>query len=196
VLVAVVAAGLSVAALPASPADKEPRIRAMRAVADSYVTESNRLANFGGAARLLVDGSPLSRAYVRFRTKYLHGDDVKQVNLLVFSRRASRRGFRVRLVTGRWLERGITYENAPRLSTRFVASGPVRAKVWKAVDVTPLVDREHQEVSFALTTVAASGLELASRESGLTGPRVVVELETANGGGGPGPDLPDVPPER
>jgi hypothetical protein len=192
----VLAAGLSVAALPASPADKEPRIHALRAVADSYVTESNRIANFGRAGGLRVDGSPLSRAYVRFRTKYLHGDNVKQVNLLVFSRSGSRRGFRVRLVTARWLEREITYENAPRLSTRFIASGPIRAKVWKAVDVTPLVDREHQEVSFALTTVAPGGFELASRESGLTGPRVVVELEKANGVGGLGPGLPNVPPER
>jgi hypothetical protein len=181
----VLAAGLSVAALPASPADKEPRFRAMRAVADSYVTESNNTANFGGARRLRVDGSPVSRAYVRFRTRYLHGEDVKQVNLLVFSRSGSRRGFRVRLVTARWREHEITYENAPRLSRRFIASGPIRAKVWNAVDVTPLVDREHEEVSFALTTVAPGGLELASRESGLTGPRVVVELANQ-----------DVPPER
>lgn len=188
------AAGLSLAALPASPADKEPRIRAMRAVADSYITESHRIANFGRATGLRVDGSPLSHAFIRFRTRYLYRDDVKQVNLLVFSRTGSRQGFRVRLVTARWREHEITYENAPRLSTRFVASGPIRAKVWKALDVTPLIDREHQQVSFALTTVAPGGLELASRETGLTGPRVVVELE--NGGGGPGPDLLDVPPER
>jgi hypothetical protein len=191
----VVVAGLTVAAVPASPADKQPRIRAMRAVADSYVTDSNRVANFGQTRHLRVDGLPLSRAYLRFQTKYLHRDDVKQVNLLVFSRSASRRGFRVRLVTTRWGEREITYENAPRLSTRFVASGPIRAKAWKAVDVTPLVDQQHQEVSFALTTAAPGGVELASRESGLTGPRIVVELENQDTGG-PGPDLPVVPLER
>jgi hypothetical protein len=192
----VLAAGLSVAALPAYPTHKQPRIRAMRAVADSYVTEANRVANFGRARGLRVDASPLTRAYLRFRTKYLYRDDVKQVNLLVFSRTGLRRGFRVRVVSSRWRERGITYENAPYLPTRFVASGPILARVWKAVDVTPLVDTEDEEVSFALTTVALDGLELASRESGLTAPRLVVELKDEEGGGGSEASLPAVPPER
>jgi hypothetical protein len=196
-LVAVLAAGVSVAALPASSSDKQPRIRAIRPVADSYVTELDRVANFGLERALRVDAAPLMRSYLRFRTKYLDRDDVKQVNLLVFSRSAVRRGFRVRVVSSRWRERDITYENAPHLPPRFVASGPIRPRAWKAVDVTPLVVTPHDEVSFALTTIAQVGLELASRESGPTAPRLVVELGNEDKNRSRRElDLPAVPPER
>jgi hypothetical protein len=168
----------------------------MRPVADSYVTELDRVANFGLERGLRVDAAPLTRSYLRFRTKYLDRDDVKQVNLLVFSRSAVRRGFRVRVVSSRWRERDITYENAPHLPPRFVASGPIRPRVWKAVDVTPLVVTAGDQVSFALTTIAPVGLELASRESGLTAPRLVIELENERENGSlRRPDLPEVPPE-
>lgn len=190
------AAGLGIAALPSSSNDRQSEIRAVRPVADSYVTESNRVANFGQAHSLRVDAAPLTRAYLRFRTKYLYRDHVKQVNLLVFSRTGLRRGFRVRVVSPRWRERDITFENAPRLPARYVASGRIRARVWKAVDVTPLVDTQDEEVSFALTTIALDGLELASRESGLTSPRLVVELQDDGKRGGSGSDLPAVPPKR
>lgn len=191
------AAGFSVAALPASSSDKQPRIRAVRPVADSYVTERDRVANFGRERGLRVDSVPLTRSYLRFRTKYLDRDDVKQVNLLVFSRSAVRRGFRVRVVSARWRERDITYENAPDLPLRFIASGPIRQRVWKAVDVTPLVKRQDEDVSFALSTIAQVGLELASRESGMTAPRLVVELENEEEDDSRRElDLPAVPPER
>jgi hypothetical protein len=56
-----------------------------------------------------------------------------------------------------------------------MSSGPLRARAWKAVDVTSLVTGETGEVSLALTTVAPAGILFASRESGLKGPRLVVE---------------------
>jgi hypothetical protein len=193
----VLSAAVSVAALPASSSDKQPRIRAIRPVADSYVTDLDRVANFGLERVLRVDAAPLTRSYLRFQTKYLRRNDVKQVNLLVFSRSAVWRGFRVRVVSSRWREREITYENAPHLPPRFVASGPIRPRVWKAVDVTPLVVTEDDEISFALTTIAPIGLELASRESGLTAPRLVVELQNDEDKGSRRDfDFPAVPPER
>jgi hypothetical protein len=48
-----------------------------------------------------------------------------------------------------------------------------------------------------LTTISPVGLELASRESGLTAPRLVVELENEEENDARrGADLPAVPPER
>ena len=179
-LLAVLAAVVSVGA--ARPPGKEPKFRAVRAVADAYVSEASSRANFGQGTNLRLDSSPLARAFVRFRTKYLYRGDVRQVNLLVYSRTGTRRGFRVRLVTAAWRESRITYDNAPRVSDRFVASGPIRPRSWKAVDVTPLVDYDDSAVSFALTTLARNGLELASRETGLTGPRLVIELEAESDG--------------
>jgi hypothetical protein len=178
----VLAGAVGVAAVPAGPPTKEPRFRAVRAVADAYVAESSSHTNFGYGTSLRLDASPLARAFVLFRTKYLYRGDVRQVNLLVYSRSGTRLGFRVRLVTAPWRESRITFANAPRMSSRFIASGPIRRRSWKAVDVTPLVDYDDAEVSFALTTLAPNGLELASRETGLTGPRLVIELESEDDG--------------
>ena len=79
------------------------------------------------------------------------------------------------LLRGRWSERKVTFANAPMLSPEFVASGPIRAKAWKAVDVTSLITGEEHSLSLVLTTPSLDGAEFASRESGLHGPRLVVE---------------------
>ena len=86
-------------------------------------------------------------------------------------------GYQVRLATDTWRERRITFGNAPRVSPRYVSSGRLRARAWKAVDITSLVGENDDEVNLALTTVAPAGIVFASRESGMTGPRLVVERD-------------------
>jgi hypothetical protein len=114
------------------------------------------------------------RTYVRFNVDVSSGD-VQHVSLLLYSRKRSRMGYRVRLVRSDWREGRITYENAPRLAPTFVASGPVRTRAWKAVDVTSLVSGAQDSVSFVLTTASPRGAVFSSRETGLHGPRLVVE---------------------
>lgn len=109
----------------------------------------------------------------------LSSEDVQRVNLLLYSRTRSRVGYQVRLISEHWRERGITFANAPGLPPDFVASGPVRPHAWKVVDVTALVIGEEKGVSFALTTFSRKGAEFASRETGLHGPRLVVERQRA-----------------
>jgi hypothetical protein len=176
VAVALVAAGVSVAALPAMTTGRPPKITAVHAKADAYVTAATRDSNFGRTRRLSVDGRPLTRTYLRFDLNRVNGE-VKRVNLMIYAHSTSRLGYQVRLATRAWYERRITFENAPRPSTRFVSSGRLVVGAWKAVDVTPLVSFEEDEVSFVLTTVAARTIVVASRESGLYGPRLVVEYE-------------------
>jgi hypothetical protein len=166
-----------VAAIPSVGASREPRITAVRAKADAHVTAATRTANFGGVRRLTVDGKPVARSYVRFEVQDRSGN-LRRINLLLYTHTRSRVGYQVRLVTRRWTERRITYENAPRVSNRFVSSGPVRAGAWKAVDVTSLVGGDLDgRVSFALTTAGTRAIEVASRETGLRGPRLVIERE-------------------
>ncbi len=172
---ALVLAGLTVQALPGAGFDRGPKIRAVRAKADAFVSESDRTKNFGRMRDLLVDASPRVRTYVRFNVD-LSSDQIQHVSLLLYSRSRSRIGYQIRLVNGGWRERQINYANAPPLSARYVASGSVRARAWKAVDVTLLVAGENG-VSFALTTPSANGAEFASRETGLHGPRLVVETQ-------------------
>jgi len=153
---------------------RRPRINAVRARADAFVSAERRVKNFGKARALLVDSSPERRAYLRFDAD-LHSGDVKHVSLLVYSRRASAAGYEIRLVESPWTERKINYANAPQLSSDFVISGRLRAKSWKAVDVTSLISYDERTISFALTTRSHRTLELASREAGKQGPRLVVE---------------------
>jgi hypothetical protein len=173
-LVALVAAGLSVQAIPGAGLDREPRIRAVRPKADAFVSAAYQRQNFGNARHLKVDSSPRFRSYVTFNVD-VSSDDVEHVSLLLYSRTASRLGYRVRLVDERWRERRITFANAPEMSPDFMMSGPVRARSWKAVDVTWLVADTEKRVNLALTTASPKGAEFASRETGLRGPRLVVE---------------------
>jgi hypothetical protein len=175
-LCALFAAGLSVQTLLGAGLDRGPRIRAMRPKADAYVSAANRTQNFGRSRELKVDFSPTMRAYVLFDVD-LRSLDVQQVSLLLYSRTRSRAGYQVRLVVDPWRERRITFANAPVLSADFVASGPLQARAWKAVDVTSFVSGDERSISFALTTVSPKGVEFASRETGLHGPRLVVESQ-------------------
>jgi hypothetical protein len=173
----VVAAAISVDALPGAGFDRAPRIRAVRAKADAFVSGANMNRNFGAATDLRVDASPTFRAFVRFNVDVRSGN-VQRVSLLLYSRSRSRRGYQVRLVEEPWLERRITFLNAPALSPMFILSGPLKARSWKAVDLTPIVEEAsggEDYVSFALTTRSQNAVELASRETGLHGPRLVVE---------------------
>lgn len=154
---------------------------------------SAQKANYGKQRSLTVDARPLTRAYLRFNIDLKRGK-VSRVNLLLYSRTRSRLGYQVRLVTEYWRERRITYGNAPRVSPRFVSSGPLRARTWKAVDITSLVEDEDDGVNLALTTVAPAGIVFASRESGLTGPRLVVERDDDGSGKGKNPITEPPPP--
>ena len=167
-------AGLAVQALPGAGFDRGPRIRAFRAKADAFVSEASRRTNFGRVRVLRVDASPMIRTYVRFDVD-LRNEDVRHVSLLLWSRTRLRRGYQVRLAEGRWSERRVTFANAPMFSPEFVASGRVRARNWKAVDITSLITGEEHSLSLVLTTPSLDGAEFASRESGLHGPRLVVE---------------------
>jgi hypothetical protein len=173
-LIALGAAGASVAAIPIVNSGREPKITALRATGDAHVSAVTATANFGGLRRLTVDGRPVMRAYVRFLIPE-EIDEVKRINLLVYTHTQSRLGFRVRLATRRWNERRITWANAPRASNRFVSSGPLQARRWNAVDVTTLVGSAEGYIGFVLTTPATRAITLSSRESGLTGPRLVIE---------------------
>jgi hypothetical protein len=173
----VLLAGVSVDASPSADFDRKPPIRAVRAKADAFVSGANMNKNFGSARELRVDASPTCRAFVRFNVDVRSGD-VERVSLLLYSRSRSRRGYQVRLVEEPWRERKITFLNAPSLSPSFIRSGPLKARSWKAVDVTSIVEEAsggEDSVSFALTTRSPNALELASRETGLHGPRLVVE---------------------
>lgn len=165
------------AATGAAPAATGPRsaIRAFKPVADAYVSSAQPRGNFGRMRILRVDGAPEETAYLRFRLRKVSGR-ITSVTLLLHPTTATRASFAVRRVPeDEWRERQLTYRNAPRPSSRYTSSKPVRRGVWSAIDVTPFVDNESGDVSLAITTRAARGLSFGSRESS-HGPRLVVRF--------------------
>jgi hypothetical protein len=191
-LAALLVAGLAAQSLSAARLDRGPRIRAVRAKADAFVSGAKPATNYGRVAELRVDAAPRVRAYMRFDVNVKSGD-VQHVSVLLWSRTRSHAGYQVRLVEDTWREKQITFENAPPLSLDYVSSGPLKAGAWKAVDITMLTDEtsgDDDYVSLALTTPSSKGLHFASREAGLHGPRLVVERGGRDGSPPTGPTGP------
>ena len=115
------------------------------------------------------------RTYVLFHVD-LRSGDVMQINLLLYSRTGSRSAIRCGSSTSASGSAASRSPNAPQLSTHFVTSGPLRANAWKQSTSRP-VDDSQRYVGFALTTASPKGVEFASRETGLHGPRLIVERE-------------------
>jgi hypothetical protein len=168
----VVLGGAAVSSGSAPAADRQGRATTVSAAADAYVSASARRGNFGRSRSLLVRGRPAARTYLRFDLSGVDGG-VTRATLRVFARARSARGFRVRRTGSAWSERKITYANAPRPASAVAASGSV-AQGWKSIDVTSAVVGGTS--SFALTAAGRAGVRLASRESGATRPRLVLEL--------------------
>jgi hypothetical protein len=172
---------LALAAASSATAGPEQKpstqIRAFSPEADTYVSAAQPQRNFGRLHALRADGSPLTTAYLRFRVKKLRGE-IAGVTLLLHAQAGASTSYQVRRVReNEWREIRLTYENAPRLSLRYASSKPVRRGAWSAVDVTPMVARDDDLVSLAVTTKSARGFVFESRES-KHGPRLVVRTDT------------------
>ena len=98
-----------------------PKISAVRAYADAHVSVSAQNANYGKQRGLTVDARPMTRAYLRFGIDLEKGTSC--ASTCFYSRTRSQLGYQVRLATESWRERRITFENAPRVSPRYVSSG-------------------------------------------------------------------------
>ena len=150
-------------------------LRAFRPEADTYVSAA-RPKNYGRARSLRAAGAPRQTVFIRFRIDELKGS-ITSVTLLLHAQAKTRTSYQVRRVyEDKWRERGLTFENAPRLSLRYVSSKPVRRGIWSAVDVTSFVTDDTGRVSLAVTTRSPLGVVFESRESD-QGPRLVIRTK-------------------
>jgi phosphatidylinositol-3-phosphatase len=146
--------------------------------ADAYVTAASPKANFGSAAALSVAASPDTRSYLRFSVQGLVGA-VRQATLRLYASSGSNAGVDVRTVAdSTWGEKGITYSNAPAVSSVTAgSSGAVSAGVWLSIDVTALV-RTNGVLSLAITSKSTL-VAFGSRESA-NKPQLVVDMSAAD----------------
>jgi len=141
------------------------KIRGLKPEADTYVSAAQPDRNFGLARILRADGSPHTKAYLRFRHSILSREVVSAI-LLVHVRAGDRAGFQVRRVPRNdWREDRLTYATAPRPSLRYASSSPVRGGHWSAIDVTPFLAAGDDTVTLAITTRSPLGIVFHSRES-------------------------------
>lgn len=145
-------------------------------VADAYVDESRARTDFGTSNSLRVDASPVVNSYLRFTVQGLGLRSISQVHLLVYAYSASFKGIDVKAVADNtWAEKTITASNAPALGSTLDTSLAVTTRTWVTFDVTSYVTGEGT-FSFGLSTSGKTAISLASRESVVYTPRLVVDL--------------------
>jgi hypothetical protein len=143
-------------------------------VADSYVRADRAGTNYGSAKTLVVDGSPVANAYLRFDVKVPAGDSVTRATLRLFTTESSGSGLTVHGVgSSTWGEKTITYATAPGIGARVAASCSYRANAYVSVDVTSLVHGSGP-VSVAVKRSSSTSNAYLSREAKSNRPQLVV----------------------
>jgi hypothetical protein len=168
-----------VGALLAGPVSARAATYTFTPVADSNTSAATTNTNYGTSTRLVADGSPVSRAYLRFQLQGMTGT-VTQATLRVLARSSSSSpGVDLRAVSiNTWGETTITYNNAPAVGGTVFVSGALVSGQWLSLDATALV-KGNAPVSMALTTTNATARAFSSREDGTSDPQLVVSTTTA-----------------
>jgi hypothetical protein len=136
--------------------------------ADTYIRADRPAKNFGTAARLAADSSPVLNALVRFDVSGVGGGSVDSARLRVYTVDGSDRGGDVyRTADDSWNESTVTWSNAPAaLPTPLASLGRVVKSSWYEVDVTAVVHGDGP-VSFRVVGTSADSAAYASREAGV-----------------------------
>lgn len=144
-------------------------------IVDAYVNESYPDSNFGSRISIRVDGSPVLHSYIRFNIQNLAGT-LLRASLRVYANSDGHSGYKVwGVADNSWKESTITYSNAPKMSGAMTgASGTFTKNSWISVDITPLVTGNGL-LTLGLTTDGPTQINLASRESGVNAPQLVIE---------------------
>jgi hypothetical protein len=141
--------------------------------ADGYVSTAHPDSSYGTKPTLRVDATPKIRSFLRFRLEGLSGRVVR-AELRLWSSTGDLVGYSVHPVGGkRWVEGGITSENAPKAGKAVIRSGPHAPGSWSSVDVTRLMEGR-EEVSLVLTTRSSQNITFDSRE-GRNRPQLTIQ---------------------
>jgi hypothetical protein len=158
-----------------------PRILTFRPVADATVKSDAPNQEFGRSTTLQADASPARRAYLRFAVAGVGGGRVIRATLRLTAdldpTSASDSGGTVHRITGTpWAEDTVTFASSPQVDGPALATaGRVAAGRAVDFDVTNAVTRDGT-YDFALLTASEDRIEYASRETGSTGPQLILAV--------------------
>ncbi len=149
--------------------------------ADAYVIATSAGTNYGTAANLRVDGSPIIRSYLRFVVSGVAGGTVQSAILRMYANTANTTGYSAhRVADNTWTETGITYTNSPAVGAVINNSQPFTAAAWVEVDVTPYVTADGT-YNLAIDSANTTNTSLASRETTANAPQLVVTVAGSGG---------------
>jgi hypothetical protein len=148
--------------------------------ADAFVRQAFPRSNFGAVPTLQTSAPPKQeRSYLRFDLGRLAGPVVR-ASLRLYGHVPDRFGYTVWSAPGTsWQEDEIVDANAPRLGRRLGSTTGSARGSWTEADVTAAV-ANGGTVTLVLTANGASPGVYASREGGVTGPQLVVEMQAGN----------------
>jgi hypothetical protein len=142
-------------------------------VADAYVTSAIPNTNYGASKMIRFDASPVVNGYLTFNVQGL-GGSIASAKLRIYANSSSTVGCKVYSVPDvSWVEKSITFNNAPALGNQIGSIGAFKSATWIEVDVTALVTG-NGTFSLALTGINGTAVSLASRESGTFVPQLVI----------------------
>lgn len=170
--------GMLFGTTPRWPASAQSNSLVFEPVADAYVDQKNPNAKNGSSTSLSVDGSPVIRTYLRFDVKGLNGQKITRAVLRLYATDGSHSGFSVAQVNSNWVEKNITFRNAPKVGKVINSVPGYKSGTWVEVDLTGAITKEGT-VNLALIASADTTTFLASREAGENAPQLVLTLDTA-----------------
>lgn len=154
-----------------------PAIQTSQAIADTYVNADLPTTNFGGSLSMRTDSTPDIHSYLRFNVQNLNGYPITGARVLLYTNSSSSLGINLySVLDNSWGELTTTYANAPALGNLLGSSGAITANSWKTFDVTNFVTGEGL-YSFAINTTSSAALSIASRESGLNAPKLIIDVQ-------------------
>jgi len=134
---------------------------------DAYVAGDLPNSNFGSAADLQSDASPVRESYLKFDLGPLAGQNIAQATLRMFVTNRSKGAHTLKGVgVDAWSEATLTFSNRPAKGAVITSFTPSGARVWKEVDVTAAVAGEAGSLmSVALDTASSDGFDFSSAEA-------------------------------
>jgi hypothetical protein len=152
------------------------------AVADARVHEASPGSNYGTSSTLRTDlGSGANvESFLRFSVVGLSGS-VQRALLRVYAYNGTADGPAVYASSSSWSESAITWSSRPALTSGAVADVGALSGSWAEWDVTSLVSGDGV-FSFALRATSSDGVDFYSRQSGNTGLRPQLVVETVADG--------------
>jgi N-acetylneuraminic acid mutarotase len=191
------------------------RAQSAPATDDATINLSSPTTNYGTSSHLAVQGPNLQEAYIRFDLSVLpsglHASNIGKATLRLFRSNVSEGGtlvseegtFDVRLVTGMWNEKTLTYNSAPPAGLLIAGSIALDESVGRdfvLVDITSAVQAWLSgTANNGIVLMASPGslisVNFDSKENSATSHDPEIEIEVASVGtpGTPGPAGPTGP---